>query len=194
MQEILEGNSNGLPFPFVVDVRNIAEAHIQAAVSPKAKGQRYLVSNADTVPNSEIIAVLKERFPGLKFKDAEQEDRKPVLDNSKVDVLFSLHCLQSVQFMHTQPVGVCRGPCLHVCATAMACLALRWFGSNCGALGFAMQCAASGFAMKTEEVLTNCVSLQVQKELGVKIIPYQDTIIDMAVTLIQNGIAKPQKK
>lgn len=81
----MEGNSNALPFPFVVDVRNIAEAHIQAAVSPKAKGQRFLVSNADTVPNSVVIAVLKERFPGLKFKDAEQEDRKPVLDNSKVN-------------------------------------------------------------------------------------------------------------
>jgi len=36
--------------------------------------------------------------------------------------------------------------------------------------------------------------LQVQKQLGISIIPYQDTIIDMATTLIQNGIAKPQKK
>ena len=84
MQAIVEGSSNGLPFPFVVDVRNIAQAHIQAAVTPKAKGQRYLLSNADTVPNSEVISVLKERFPGLKFKDAEHEDSKPVLDNSKV--------------------------------------------------------------------------------------------------------------
>lgn len=38
-----------------------------------------------------------------------------------------------------------------------------------------------------------CV-LQVQKELGVSIIPYQDTVVDMATTLIQNGIAKPQRK
>ena len=84
MQGILEGSSNGLPFPFIVDVRNIAQAHIQAAVTPKAKGQRYLVSNASTVPNSDVISVLKERFPALKFKDAEHEDSKPVLDNSKV--------------------------------------------------------------------------------------------------------------
>ncbi|DBB08436.1 hypothetical protein WJX82_010444 [Trebouxia sp. C0006] len=117
MKGILEGESTGLPFPFVVDVRNIAQAHIQAAVTPKANGQRYLISNADTVPNSTVIAVLKERFPGLKFKDAEQEESKPVLDNSKV-----------------------------------------------------------------------------QKQLGISIIPYRDTIIDMATTLIQNGIAKPQKK
>ena len=84
MQEILEGNSNALPFPFIVDVRNIAQAHIQAAITPKAKGQRYLVSNANTVPNSQVIAVLKERFPGLKFMDADKEEPKPVLDNSKV--------------------------------------------------------------------------------------------------------------
>lgn len=84
LQAILEGDSNEIPFPFVVDVRNIAEAHIQAAVTPKAAGQRYLVSNADTVPASAIIEVLKQRFPGLKFKDAKPEERKPVLDNSKV--------------------------------------------------------------------------------------------------------------
>ena len=36
--------------------------------------------------------------------------------------------------------------------------------------------------------------LQAEKELGINIIPYQDTIIDMACTLIQNGIAKPQQK
>lgn len=84
LQAIVEGDSNEIPFPFVVDVRNIAEAHIQAAVTPKANGQRYLVSNADTVPASAIIEVLKSRFPGLKFKDAKPEERKPVLDNSKV--------------------------------------------------------------------------------------------------------------
>ncbi|DBA85110.1 TPA: hypothetical protein ACH3X2_005833 [Trebouxia sp. C0005] len=117
MKGIVEGESAELPFPFVVDVRNIAQAHIQAAVTPKAKGQRYLISNADTVPNGAVMAVLKDRFPGLKFKDAEQEERKPVLDNSKV-----------------------------------------------------------------------------REQLGISIIPYQDTIIDMATTLIQNGIAKPQKK
>ena len=89
LQGIVEGESAELPFPFVVDVRNIAQAHIQAAVTPKAKGQRYLISNADTVPNGAVMAVLKDRFPGLKFKDAEQEERKPVLDNSKVSLLYT---------------------------------------------------------------------------------------------------------
>ena len=83
-QAIVEGESEALPFPFVVDVRNIAQAHIHAAVTPKAKGQRYLVSNKDTVPNSAVIAVLRERFPGLKFKNAQHEDPKPVLENTKV--------------------------------------------------------------------------------------------------------------
>lgn len=85
LQGFVEGTSSEIPFPFIADVRNIAQAHILAAITPKAKGQRYLVSNADTVPSSAIIDVLKERFPGLKFKDAaKQEDRKPVLSVSKV--------------------------------------------------------------------------------------------------------------
>lgn len=33
--------------------------------------------------------------------------------------------------------------------------------------------------------------MQVQKELGLQIHPWQESIIDMATTLIQRGIAKP---
>lgn len=110
VQAILEGQSNEVPFPFIVDVRNIAEAHIQAAVTPEAKGQRYLVSNADTVPGSAIIGVLKERFPGLKFKDAKHEERKPVLDNSKVrhmHMTVAHMCVVSRETisLHNQAVG-----------------------------------------------------------------------------------------
>ncbi len=36
--------------------------------------------------------------------------------------------------------------------------------------------------------------LQVQKELGLQIHPWQESIIDMATTLIQRGIAKPVPK
>ena len=36
--------------------------------------------------------------------------------------------------------------------------------------------------------------LQVQQELGLKIHPWQESIIDMATTLIQRGIAKPVSK
>jgi len=116
MKAILENESSELPFPFIVDVRNIAEAHIAAAVTPSAKG-RYLVSNASTVPNCQVIAILEERFPALQFQKAKQEDSKQVLVNDKV-----------------------------------------------------------------------------QKELGVKIVDPKDTIIDMACTMIQNGIAVPKKK
>lgn len=57
-----------------------------------------------------------------------------------------------------------------------------------------LQAAVAHAAAATAQVLTATFVLQVQKELGVNIIPYQDTIIDMATTLIQNGIAKPQRK
>lgn len=94
MQEIVEGKSNALPFPFIVDVRDVAKAHIAAAVTQKAKG-RYLVSNANTVTNSQVIEILRERFPGLDFKDAEKEESKPVLSNDKVRAHISLHSLRS---------------------------------------------------------------------------------------------------
>ena len=179
MQAILEGDSNEIPFPFVVDVRNIAEAHIQAAVTPKAKGQRYLVSNADTVPASAIIEVLKERFPGLKFKDAKSEDRTPVLDNSKV-IKQSLACFCCFAiFLCTK---------LHM-LLLLHCLGrsnfVTWF--DCNTL------AAFAHHADVNSDSSVCV-LQVQKELGVSFIPYQDTVVDMATTLIQNGIAKPQRK
>ena len=87
MQAILENESSELPFPFIVDVRNIAEAHIAAAVTPSAKG-RYLLSNANTVPNSQVVAFLEERFPGLQFQKAKQEQSKPVLVNDKVQGLW----------------------------------------------------------------------------------------------------------
>lgn len=35
------------------------------------------------------------------------------------------------------------------------------------------------------------VHVQVQKELGLQIHPWQSSIVDMATTLIQRGIAKP---
>ena len=39
--------------------------------------------------------------------------------------------------------------------------------------------------------LISNILIQVQKELGLQIHPWQESIIDMATTLIQRGIAKP---
>ena len=39
--------------------------------------------------------------------------------------------------------------------------------------------------------LTSNLLIQVQKQLGLQIHPWQESIIDMATTLIQRGIAKP---
>ena len=38
------------------------------------------------------------------------------------------------------------------------------------------------------------MSVQVQKQLGLKLTPPVETFVDMAVTLIQTGIAKPVPK
>ena len=39
-----------------------------------------------------------------------------------------------------------------------------------------------------------CCIMQAAKELGLQLTPVKETLIDMAVTLIQLGIAKPRPK
>jgi len=55
----------GLPAGSVgmVDVRDVALAHIRAAENPHAKG-RYIVSSEKGVPRSEQVEILKKEFPG----------------------------------------------------------------------------------------------------------------------------------
>jgi nucleoside-diphosphate-sugar epimerase len=113
VQAIIEGKTPSI-IPWVVDVRDIAKAHIGAIEVPSAKG-RYLVSQSHTHSKKFFTDTLKKRFPEYKIQDGEDEPRKQLIDNSKV-----------------------------------------------------------------------------QKELGIKLIDPAESIIDMAVTLIQRGIAKPQ--
>ncbi|WP_236795528.1 aldehyde reductase [Amycolatopsis sp. GM8] len=61
IQRILEGDMPGFPnlfFP-IVDVRDVAAAHILAMTTQEAAGQRFLISNGPAVPMKEIGALIR---------------------------------------------------------------------------------------------------------------------------------------
>lgn len=62
----------------IVDVRDVAEAHMRAMVSPNAAGKRYLVSNC-TVWYAEIAKILRDNFGPKGFKVASMKAPFPLL-------------------------------------------------------------------------------------------------------------------
>jgi len=62
VQRMLIGDMPGFPDLFIpiVDVRDVASAHILAISHPKAAGERFLLSNGRPLPMKEIGAIIKE--------------------------------------------------------------------------------------------------------------------------------------
>ena len=68
----------------LVDVRDVARAHILAAENPNASG-RYIVANSTSTPAQDISAWLQARFPDYEFAKVEkEEERVTAWDPSKV--------------------------------------------------------------------------------------------------------------
>ena len=64
IQRILNGGMPGFPHLFIpiVDVRDVAHAHILAMTTPRAAGQRFLLSNGPAVEMKDIGAVIRARL------------------------------------------------------------------------------------------------------------------------------------
>ncbi len=64
VKSMLDGSMPGLPNIFipVVDVRDVAAAHVAAAESPEAAGQRFLLSNGPAMSLREIAAAIREHL------------------------------------------------------------------------------------------------------------------------------------
>ncbi|KAL3150817.1 hypothetical protein ABBQ32_000577 [Trebouxia sp. C0010 RCD-2024] len=102
--------------PVVVDVRDVAKAHILAATIPSAKG-RYIISQRKPITPKLVSDTLQARFPQFQIPNGEEAEAPDKIDNSKA-----------------------------------------------------------------------------AQELGLQVTPVEETLVDMAVTLIQLGIAKPRLK
>ena len=81
VQELAEGKNPSGPVR-VVDVRDVARAHILAAEVPHAKG-RYILSHSHTHENGEFYEALARRFPQYSYPSSAYESKHEV-NNSKV--------------------------------------------------------------------------------------------------------------
>ncbi|UOZ06027.1 aldehyde reductase [Amycolatopsis sp. WQ 127309] len=64
IQRILNGDMPGFPdlyFP-VVDVRDVASAHVLAMTTPAAAGQRFILSTGPAIPMRDIGALIRQRL------------------------------------------------------------------------------------------------------------------------------------
>ena len=94
VQELVEGKSPP-SYLRIVDVRDVARAHILAAEVPHAKG-RYILSHSHTHENGELYEALALRFPQYRYPSDAYES-KHVLDNSKVSLYWPLFCPEQSQ-------------------------------------------------------------------------------------------------
>jgi len=65
-------------FAPVGDNRDVALAHIKAALAPQAEG-RYIVVNFQQISNKALTECLEKRFPGIKLAENDGSDEVPPL-------------------------------------------------------------------------------------------------------------------
>lgn len=82
LQSVLEGKTDTLPAR-VCDVRDVARAHIRAIEDSSVTG-RHIVSQPNNIPSSDMLNVLRKRFPQYKLQEGAKGDSQHIIDNSKV--------------------------------------------------------------------------------------------------------------
>ena len=82
VQDVIEGKAD-MEYHDVVDVRDVARAHILAAELPAAKG-RYIVAPDYVLPPQDLAELLSRHFPGYIFKAHKPFPVRRYADNSKV--------------------------------------------------------------------------------------------------------------
>lgn len=81
-QEIAEGKSATI-FPRLVDVRDVALAHIRAAEVPEARG-RYVVSWETNFSPKAALSALQAAFPQYVFQEGADAPQNREINSYKV--------------------------------------------------------------------------------------------------------------
>eukprot|EP00891_Asterochloris_glomerata_P002904 jgi/Astpho2/2904/Aster-01053 len=81
-QKFMQGESEDL-VPRIVDVRDVARAHVRAMEEPSASG-RYIASLQHAIDTKLAVDALQQRFPGYKLPKGKQGEREQIIDNSKI--------------------------------------------------------------------------------------------------------------
>jgi nucleoside-diphosphate-sugar epimerase len=79
----LEGTPSTGSITFAPDVRDVAHAHILAALTPQANG-RYIVSDTTSASPAFISRTLQQRFPQFAIPDGEEAEAETTIDNVRV--------------------------------------------------------------------------------------------------------------
>lgn len=81
VQRMLDGAMPGFPDLFIpiVDVRDVAAAHILAMTNPAAAGERFLLSNGRALPMKEIGAIIKAALGAAARRVPRRSIPNPVL-------------------------------------------------------------------------------------------------------------------
>eukprot|EP00899_Mesostigma_viride_P007394 jgi/Mesvir1/16656/Mv10193-RA.1 len=82
MKSWLEGGAPATPMRSI-DIRDVAKAHILAAITPCASG-RYIVSCEETIPSADIMAVLAREFPEWDLAAGTTAPRERILSTAKL--------------------------------------------------------------------------------------------------------------
>ena len=87
---------------WMIDVRDVARAHVRAAELPQAKG-RYLVSVEMTTTPREVSDILTARFPEYHFPQLDEGKKFHHNDSSKVSAS-SKTCACTRTCAHARPL------------------------------------------------------------------------------------------
>lgn len=80
----------------MVDVRDIARAHVRAAERPQAKG-RYLCTYEKKITGKQLQKALEQRFPECSFNEMEDGESTLFADTSKVQNAQSISCYPHIK-------------------------------------------------------------------------------------------------
>lgn len=89
MKGFFTGNGGNWPI-CIIDVRDVAEAHLQAVLKPEANGQRFLLTSQHTyssVINNWIYERHNKTHPAMKLSEEKPGDIKKLDNQSTKDVL-----------------------------------------------------------------------------------------------------------
>ena len=89
MKAWLEGKASTGACTFAPDVRDVARAHVLAALSASAKG-RYIVSDSSSASPATISRILRQRFPEFDLPEGQECATAQSVDNRRVQTELGL--------------------------------------------------------------------------------------------------------
>ncbi len=98
IKNVLSGSMKAIPnIPLnAIDIRDVADLHIRAMVTPEAAGERFIASADGQISLPEIAKLLRDKMPGMAAKVSEKNIPNWLL---RIAALFNAEAKRGVLFM-----------------------------------------------------------------------------------------------